>query len=187
MSTQSYCRFRITLHTWTAPLWAMATNNGQQQQQQQAQTPQQILEPVLLPSQNVLQQSASQQQQPSLPPSRKSTGSTKMTALQAASSDRLIAREVWLHSKEDETRDALGRMLGWVEELVSIVGKAFQSQSCYPLTCLLVSISLTAYSLLALSFRTSILDPPTAQIIPSANRTRNKFDAHKIKSPTCSS
>jgi len=73
-----------------------------------------------------------------------------------------------MHAKDDETRDALGRMLGWVEELVSILGKALQSWPHFPFTCLLVSIPLTACSLLVLSFCTTVLDPSTAQIIPNA-------------------
>ena len=110
----------LTLGTWTAPLLAMATtiNGGsqqQQQQQQEAQTQQQMPDSIVLPP----SQGSPQQQQSSLPPSRKSTSSNKMTALQAAASDRLIARDVWVRGKDDEVRDALGRMLGWVEELVS--------------------------------------------------------------------
>ena len=114
----------LTLATWTVPLWTMATNinGGSQQQQQQQQhkqhevrtqepTPDSVVPP---PSQDV-----PQQQESSLPPSRRSTSSNKITALQAAASDRLIARDVWARAKDDEVRDALGRMLGWVEELVS--------------------------------------------------------------------
>lgn len=44
----------------------------------------------------------------------------KKSPLQAAAEDREIALAVWKASadKNDEVRDALGRMLGWVEELV---------------------------------------------------------------------
>lgn len=134
-----------TLATWTAPLLAMATtiNGGsqqQQQQQQEAQTQEQMPDSVVLPP----SQGSPQQQQPSLPPSRKSTSSNKITALQAAASDRLIARDVWVRAKDDEVRDALGRMLGWVEELVSISETTeFQSRPGCLLTCLLASITLT--------------------------------------------
>lgn len=40
----------------------------------------------------------------------------------AAAADREIALRVWMASsdRDDDVRDALGRMLGWVEELVSI-------------------------------------------------------------------
>jgi hypothetical protein len=153
-------------HTWTAPLWAMATNGRPQQQQQQQHTraQQQIPESVVPPPHKVYLSNL--HSATSLPPSRKSTSSTKMTALQAAASDRLIAREVWTRAKDDEVRDALGRMLGWVEELVSIPEKnEFHSRPGYPLTCLLVSISLT---FCPFSFRVTVPDPPTAQILPSA-------------------
>jgi len=68
-----------------------------------------------------------------------------MTALQAAASDRLIARDVWVRGKDDEVRDALRRMLGWVKELVSISEQA----ECL-LTCLLVSMTLTLLHLFIL-------------------------------------
>jgi hypothetical protein len=44
-----------------------------------------------------------------------------------------------VHAKEDDVRDALGRMLGWVEELVSTPGKEFQRSPwlfIYLLTCI---------------------------------------------------
>ena len=111
----------LTLATWTVPLWTMATNiNGgsqqQQQQQQEVRTQQPMSGPIVPPP----SQDIPQQQESSLPPSRKSTSSSKITALQAAAADRLIARDVWGRAKDDEVRDALGRMLGWVEELVSL-------------------------------------------------------------------
>jgi len=109
----------IYSHTWTRSLVStlnMATNlNSRSHQQQQAEARQQTPESVVPPP----SQSVSHQHDSSGPPSRKSTNSTRITALQAAASDRLIARDVWTRAKDDEVRDALGRMLGWVEELVS--------------------------------------------------------------------
>ena len=123
----------IYSHTWTRSLVStlnMATNlnsrshqqqqqqqqqHQQHQQHQQAEARQQTPESVVPPP----SQSVSHQHDSSGPPSRKSTNSTRITALQAAASDRLIARDVWTRAKDDEVRDALGRMLGWVEELVS--------------------------------------------------------------------
>lgn len=45
----------------------------------------------------------------------------KKTPLQAAAEDRMIALSVWRENadRDDDVRDALGRMLGWVERLVS--------------------------------------------------------------------
>jgi hypothetical protein len=45
------------------------------------------------------------------------------TPIAAAAADRAIALQVWMNSAErdDDVRDALGRMMGWVEQLVSVV------------------------------------------------------------------
>lgn len=56
--------------------------------------------------------------EPRPPPTRRNTD---IDPIGAAANDHEIARNVWLSAsdrEDDQVRDALGRMLGWVEKLV---------------------------------------------------------------------
>jgi hypothetical protein len=73
-------------------------------------------------SQEGQENSITQSAQPVQPVEQQQTAEPmKKSVLQAAAEDRQIALSVWKDNahKDDEIRDALGRMLGWVERLVS--------------------------------------------------------------------
>jgi hypothetical protein len=116
-----------------------------------------------------------------------------IASIAAAAADRETAHQVWMNSSErdDEVRDALNRMMGWVDKLVSVitvtdmVGRS--DLVCPNLACVHISRNSVGFlpniyrHILMYCLTLGLLDIPTTHHFDSQGRTRDHFDGHTIK------